>query len=33
MQNKDLETQGANLKWFAAQDARMRSYAQSTTLQ
>ena len=31
MQNRDLETQGANLKWFAARDARMKSYAQSTS--
>lgn len=31
MQNKDLETQGANLKWFAARDARIKSYAQSTS--
>ena len=31
MQNKDLETQGASLKWFAARDARIKSYAQSTS--
>jgi hypothetical protein len=31
MQNKDLDTQVATLKWFAARDARIKSYAQSTS--
>jgi hypothetical protein len=30
MQHKDLDTQAAPVKWFAARDARMKSYAQST---
>ena len=31
MQNKDLDTQASPVKWFAARDARMKSYAQSTS--
>ena len=31
MLNKDLETHAAGVKWFAAQDARIKSYAQSTS--
>ena len=31
MQHKDLDTQAATFKWFAARDARIKSYAQSTS--
>ena len=30
MQSKDLDTQSAPNKWWAARDARMRNYANST---
>ncbi len=30
MQTRKLDTQEANVKWFAAQDARMRNIANST---